>query len=76
MAVSHLGVFILYRFVCLCCYVDNTCGCRKPLADPCDVSPFMCTYVDDLLSNGIDTIEALQNMNCCKDARCKFHSAY
>ncbi len=70
-----LGSVVLL-VLCFCCFGGNANCCRRFLADPYNVSPFMCSYVDDLIGDGIDTIEALQNINCCVDMNCKFHTAY
>lgn len=69
-------VSIVLSVLSLCCFGGNANCYRRPLADPYDVSPLTCSYVDDLISNGIDTIEALQNINCCADMNCEFHTAY
>lgn len=76
MKYAKISLLIAFSIIFMCSYVNISEGNRKLISDPYNVSPLMCSYVNDLIVNGCDTIESLQNINCCKDPGCKFHTSY
>lgn len=61
-----LAVVILNLF-------DKRLGVTRVNPDPVSVNVLECTYVRELMDDGLDEIEAMQNMDCCVDMNCPFH---